>query len=185
MLTNSKEPGKSRSSWLRSTFQKETQLREDTIIPKREKPSLSNHKAEMPSLSPARKKKKKVTISQHSFTHLRSFPRKCTRRGSGMSRHQKDAPPPPPRPARFPRSPASDHATPHPAALPHFRPGRSFPPRSAAAARGLTLPRPGHTPGRPPAPAPLRRGATPPQGGRRPLRQARASPLPSGCPPRP
>lgn len=149
MLTNSKEPGKSRSSWLRSTFQKETQLREDTIIPKREKPSLSNHKAEMPSLSPARKKKK-VTISQHSFTHLRSFPRKCTRRGSGMSRHQKDAPPPPPRPARFPRSPASDHATPHPAALPHFRPGRSFPPRSAAAARGLTLPRPGHTPGRPP-----------------------------------
>lgn len=53
-----KEPGKSRSSWLRSTFQKETQLREDTIIPKREKLSLSNHKAEMPSLFPVRKKKK-------------------------------------------------------------------------------------------------------------------------------
>lgn len=100
----------------------------------------------------------------------------------GWAGTKKTPPPPPPRPARFPRSPASDHATPHPAALPHFRPGRSFPPRSAAAARGLTLPRPGHTPGRPPPGSAPARSHT--ASGRPPSPQASAGlPAPLRLPP--
>lgn len=126
MLTNSKEPGKSRSSWLRSTFQKETQLREDTIIPKREKPSLSNHKAEMPSLSPARKKKKSYYFP--TFLHPSpQFPQEMHKERLWDEQAPKRRPPPAPQARTFPAISSQRPRNPTPCSPPPFQAGQKLP----------------------------------------------------------